>query len=116
MLYPWAGASTTSWSGDLGQPAAYRPPSLRSNKRARARKAPALRAARTIRTPLDGTLTVKLTDAPPGSTLTLLDSSGRTRKSGLAGTLTYTVCGERSLVIGIGGPAEGQFEAAITVP
>jgi hypothetical protein len=97
---------TTTWSGDLGQDAPLRPPGG---------GAAPFSALRQLRAPLDGTLIAQVVDAPPGTTMTLLDGAGH-RLATATDVLRYTICGTHSLALGLTGPASGRFSIRISSP
>jgi len=104
VVDPWAGATTTRWSG-------------------RFRKSDPRRRILPVATPLDGELTAELR-LPAGSldTLELLATDGRVLARGLwSGTrtrrLSYVVCGQRSLRLRLTtSGAQGRFDLMVSRP
>jgi hypothetical protein len=96
VLDPWAGPTVASWSSRVASPT---------------------RAVRhLIRTPLDGSFSVKLVRAPAGASITLVDP--RTGKVVAKGTrrASTVVCGRRSLTLVVRATKPGAFSATYAAP
>ena len=71
---------------------------------------------RTLATPDDGVLTIALRRAPAGTTLALSEPEGEILVPAQPGSLSYTVCGSRTLRLTVTSPVAGQLTAAISTP
>ena len=115
VLDPWHAPAVATWAGSIDTFAPKRPPARRGRRGTR-RIAAALSATRDIRVPLDGTLTVTLDRAPDGATVSLRDLRGKLLASSVAGRVTYTVCGRRTIVVGVNSPIPGDFSTTVSTP
>ncbi len=96
VLDPWTGPTVASWSGRI------------ANVRRVVRQ--------TIDTPLDGSMSVKLTRVPRGATISVVDpATGAVLSSG-GRRASVTVCGQRSLVLTVKAKATGLFSAIYATP
>ena len=114
VFEPWSGPATTTWASPIGPQAANRPPRLK--KRRHVQVAAPFRVVRTLTTPRDGVLTIGLKRAPAGTTLSLSEPDAGVLVPARPGSLTYTVCGSRTLRLTVTSPVAGEFTAAISTP
>jgi hypothetical protein len=70
---------------------------------------------RTVAVPLDGTVVLNLTKAPPGTTVTLSDASG-TVLGGPAKRASTIDCGSRSIVATVKATRAGVFTLVVSTP
>jgi hypothetical protein len=71
---------------------------------------------RAIPTPLDGDFQATVTGVA-GATLELIDAaSGQDLVPAAPGQISYTVCGQRSVLLRIAGTQEGSFRVSLTAP
>jgi hypothetical protein len=114
VVDPWTGPTTTTWTSPIGPQVSYRPPRLK-RKRHLQGSAP-YRVVRTLATPDDGVLTVALKHAPAGTTLSLSEPEAGVLVAARPGSLSYTVCGSRTLRLTVSSPNAGQIAATISTP
>jgi hypothetical protein len=96
VLEPWTGPTVTTYAGRVA-----------IVKRA---------ARRVIATPLDGSFSIKLTRAPQGASISLVDTkTGKVVAKGARRAAT-TVCGRRSLTVLVRGAKTGAFSATYATP
>ncbi len=96
VLDPWTGPTVTTWSG---------------------RVAVAGRGVRRlIPTPLDGSMSVKLTRAPAGSQISVVDPATNAVVASGPRRASFRVCGQRSLVLAVRAKAPGAFGAIYATP
>ena len=74
------------------------------------------RAVKTFATPNDGVLTITLKRAPAGTTISLAEPEGDVLVPARPGSLSYTVCGSRTLRLTVNSPNAGELTAAISTP
>jgi hypothetical protein len=110
VLDPWNGPTTTIWASPIGPQAPNRPPRLR--KRRQLQASGPFRVVRTLATPSDGVLTVALRHAPAGTTLSLGQPDGVMLVTARPGSLSYTVCGSRTLRLIVSSLTAGELTAA----
>jgi hypothetical protein len=96
VLDPWTGPTVASFGGRVA-----------SVKRA---------ATHVVATPLDGSFSVKLSRAPQGASVSLVDT--RTGKLLAKGTrrISFTVCGQRKLSLLVRAAKTGVFSATYATP
>ncbi len=109
VLEPWTGPQSTTWAGR------FVPPKVKVKIKKKAKRVRLAPLKRTIATPLDGVVTVTLDRAPAGTTVTLSDESGAILIAPPNGS-TYTVCGQRSLLLTVRATKPGAFSATIATP
>jgi hypothetical protein len=130
VAHPWSGPTTKSWSGSVSAPtAAERPQTWGTGhaaiSSARSLGPPSGTTTETLSTPLDGQVTVDLTNAPsaPLSVRLVDPETGRilsratTDVSGTA-DLSFQNCGHEALEVQVRnlGAAPASFEAHLTRP
>jgi hypothetical protein len=96
VLDPWTGPTVATWTGRVA-----------AVKRS---------ARRPIGTPLDGWMSIKLTQAPKGSQVSIVDPSTNTVVATGLRRASFKVCGQRSLVLSVSSKATGAFSAVYATP
>jgi hypothetical protein len=96
VLDPWTGPTVASFGGRVA-----------SVKRA---------ARHVVATPLDGSFSVKLTRAPQGASISLVDTKTGSVVAKGARRASFTVCGQRKLSVLIRGAKTGTFSATYATP
>ncbi len=111
VLEPWKGPQSATWTGR------FVAPKLKVKPKAKSKPKPIRLAPlkRTIATPLDGVLTGRLDRAPAGTTVSLSDPNGAVLAAPGKG-ISYTVCGQRSLVLTVRTTKPGAFSFTISTP
>ena len=71
---------------------------------------------RTVSTPLDGTFVATISGSA-GATLNLIDpTTGQSLASPTLGSLSYTICGKRSMLLRVTGGQSGSFHVSVQMP
>jgi hypothetical protein len=125
---PWSGPTAGDWSGRLERPMVkvrvkrkiHTKHGIKTVWRVVMRPKPgsaSLPSSRLIDVPYDGIFTATLTNAPAGAALTVYDASG-TSVIGPAGvaSVSFTVCGQRSVRLGLRAAAPGDFAVSLQTP
>lgn len=96
VLDPWTAPTVASWSGRVVSAARV--------------------VKRVVATPLDGSFSIKLTSAPKGAAISLVDTrTGHVLARGTRRVAT-TICGQRKLTVVVKAAAAGAFSATSATP
>jgi hypothetical protein len=120
---PWTGPTSEPWGGALQPPLITKRVKkivkLQGKKHTkwvtiRVRSGTPKPVRRVIETPLDGVLIAAIQAAPPGASLSIYDEGGGTI-IGPAGVqnMTFTVCGQRHVMLVLSGSTPGSFRVSI---
>jgi hypothetical protein len=96
VLDPWTGPTVATWTSRVV-----------NLKRA---------VSKVISTPLDGSMSVKLTSAPRGSQISIVDPTTDAVVASGARRASFRVCGRRTLVLSVRAKAPGPFAAIYATP
>lgn len=96
VVQPWKAPTVTAWSGRVAS-------ARRSAKRA-------------IATPLDGSMSVKLTRAPAGASIAIVDPRNGAVLAKGPRRASFQVCGKRNLVLLVKAKKPGAFSALYATP